>query len=1357
MTQLNSKSSIPKPVAERILSSLVTDASKKHELCLHKSWMCQNVGHDEHDDPDVPIILIERGPKSYTEIVNLIKGKNKWIVLWTERKRIILKSPTDIHHVELKNESDYDRIIKIFEESKIADLVGVRAGAAITEIIKRIKSATDEFTNRGVFSTNYIKNRLFENAGELIDKHLEQVHMSIGKSVNDILEKLGWNISSSDGVHRINSVVSIIITNQSNLSVREGGGVAPSYIAVSSLSETRWAILTNGKVWRLYTKRISASTTNYFEITLDSERISTTKYLIAIFSKGVYDFKEGHITIDQYFDESKKLALELEDDLASTIMHKDMLFIDIVKGVLDHNMKTVYKRDELEYAKYTSLRIMYRIWFVLYAESRNLLPVYDEKYIPISLRFMRDNFDEYLDEPDGYDCWRVLLKLFSGIRNGSIEHNLPQYDGGLFQDVKEIDGINIRNKFIVKALRGILERNGDAVDYASLGVRHLGSIYESLLEFSVKQAEEDILLEKSGKEIKVKLVKSDTYTYKKNDLYLASKGGIAQRKTTASYYTPDKIVEFLVKRGLEPIFSKREKRIKNDIIEYKRDQSETNYRKCVDGLLDIQVLDPAMGSGHFLVEALNRITMWVTNMLKDYPDHPIVEEIEADRRTILNEQKKKGITIDMSLLEDEVLLKRKIMKRCIFGVDLNPMAVDLAKLSLWLDSFAIGVPLTYMDHHIKVGDSTIGLRLSDLQTQKNTTMDNWIKRPEKNLKIIEKIWQNTDVTIEQAKDSKHQHEEYQKQIKPYKIALDILTLAKINENTIPDKRDIMAFVKRVVYAVHSTQKIESNILKTLDKVNKKSQIYRFFHWELEMMDAFTNQRNGFDLITGNPPWDKIRPNAKEFFSSLEPNYDKMSDAEKELIHQKYKEEFKEYKTRFDEKREFYKKYKGIGENTDFELWRIMMSRMMTVLAKDGVFSMIVPSALTNSRGAAKLRKHILSLDILSMFIFENRKKIFPIASGYRFALITVKNSRGQDSFPAKFYLWELEELKNIMNTSFLLSKSTIEELSPNMLIIHEVKTEKYLDIIKKLHSEHPVLSDTKHWSVKLGRELNLAVKDKDLIVEKGGSPVLKSKNFHQHTHKYSHTKCVNFIKALNRLKTMKIFEGQSESALENPRLVYREVSGSGDTRTMIACISPQRMFLTKPTFMVLPRINILKFDSEYHKLSAYLCAIFNSTTFDFILKPKIDKNVETYHVYGTPVPWNYHNKRGIKISKLSGKLFLAETYHTGMAESLGMRKDTGGELTIGQKIDIVAELDFLCALQYGLTIDEYKFVLNSFKVSEKKFTQTELKQTIDYRTLQDGERNEHMRIFYGMVYVKALEHYNAHNKKNYCAGGEICG
>jgi len=214
---------MPESEVERVLAALVIDPSKRHEINIHDGWDCQSVGYDKLAEPDIPIILVKNGPKRHGEIVNAIRGKNKWIVVWSERRKIILKEPDGVHHRELENESDHDRIIKIATECKIAGLTGVLAGVALAEMIKKLKSSTDEFVNRGVFSTHYIKNRLLQNVGGRIEKKLERVQSLLDKNPDKVLEELGWDVGTSEETRRVDETVSVVITKQVNLSVRGGG------------------------------------------------------------------------------------------------------------------------------------------------------------------------------------------------------------------------------------------------------------------------------------------------------------------------------------------------------------------------------------------------------------------------------------------------------------------------------------------------------------------------------------------------------------------------------------------------------------------------------------------------------------------------------------------------------------------------------------------------------------------------------------------------------------------------------------------------------------------------------------------------------------------------------------------------------------------------------------------------------------------------------------------------------------------------------------------------------------------------------------------------------------------------------
>ena len=557
---------------------------------------------------------------------------------------------------------------------------------------------------------------------------------------------------------------------------------------------------------------------------------------------------------------------------------------------------------------------MYRLWFLLYAESRDLLPVRDERYNPLSLAVLRSSLDGMEEMPEEDGCWSHVLGLFKGVRSGSPKHNLPQYSGGLFKSDPEIDHITIRNRHFVRALRGLVERDGEPVDYASLGVRHLGHIYETLLEFVVRQADRDIMLLEDAKGVhEVASRAESTYTYRKNDIYIISKAGSISRKSSGSYYTPEEIVTFLVRRGLEPIFRERERMMDGDLKRYKGNRTDKNHFICMDRLLDIQVLDPAMGSGHFLVEALNQITRWATEMLKRYPEHPLLFEIERDRQLIISTQQESGIMINQKLLTHDVLLKRRIMKRCIFGVDVNPLAVELARVSLWLDSFAIGVPLTYLNHHIKAGDSTIGAWRDNIGDAKGQSLDDWMEATDHIGNIIERVSRSADVTIEQVHSSEDAHDEYERMMTSHKTMLDVYCAARIDNKVIPKmaRKNPAGYIRRF-----ADQKADDeDMRRTLEMTRSLRDRYGFFHWELEMMDAFTDVRYGFDLIVGNPPWDKPKSADDEFFTRYYPAFRSISTKAKKNEKQKeilsdpaIKADYDGYLLSFEERSAFYKTY-----------------------------------------------------------------------------------------------------------------------------------------------------------------------------------------------------------------------------------------------------------------------------------------------------------------------------------------------------------------------------------------------------------------------------------------------------------------
>ena len=1336
------------PKMERLLSLFDVDPRQAYPLDFGRGgggWKCYGMRRTDGSDPPVPVVFAASGPRGITDIKNAITT-DSCVVLLAARNMLFLRALGKSLSVQLDGEGEHERVCRILTSCGISGKsMGYLRG--LRRAIRNIPVSSAHFDNRGIFSNHYLKNRLWDDLRRDIGPEVEAVVAVLKKSPEDMLAALGWDLDickRTGKTYRFKGASVVIATKGRNLSVRTRDDVAPSYTAVAELKHSTWVILTNGREWRLYTSRVSASTTNYLGIDTGRGDLEPLRYLAALFGAVTHEGDAGGTSqIDEFFDQAQQKARSLEDDLRSKVLAADGLFLNIAKGVLDHDMKRMFRTADLAAAKETALAVMYRVWFVLYAESRNLLPVRDPKYWPISLRSMHAELDGYEGDPDGYGCWDALLDLFSRIRDGSPDHNLPQYDGELFRARPVVDNIKVRNKFIASAMRLLLETDGQAVDYGDLGVRHLGSIYESLLDFEVRQADRNIMLVEDGKGVREVPSKAEsTYSHKKNDLYLASGAGIVSRKSTASFYTPDEIVSFLVKRGLDPLLAERRKRVATDVRKYKKDPSEHNRLACMDRVLDLQVLDPAMGSGHFLVEALNQITLWATDVLNSNPDHPLVAEIDKDRRTVVGAQSKKGVTIDESLLTADVLLKRRIMKRCIFGVDLNPLAVELARLSLWLDSFAIGVPLTYLNHHIRHGDSTIGEWLAGVKGPRERSMDEWLSDPAAHGTVLDRVSHSPDITVKQALASRRCHEVYERQTAAHRVALDVLVASQMDPAVIPPKTKRKdEYIRRLAGAPGAGK----SDLAARERINELARKYSFFHWEIEMMDAFTDKRRGFDLVVGNPPWEKPKPSKNEFFTSYDPNFrslktntEKNTRAEEILENSDIAKLYTDYICSFKDRGRFYQMFKLQGAG-DRDMWQLLLERMLDLVTQDGLISVVLPSQILGNIGSRFIRKQLLDMDIHQVYVFTNKTKIFPIGQMCRFLLLTVQNRKvDQDEFPAAFHLHRLSTLanNNAEHEKFTVcSKRRIIKTSPNDLIVPET-TEKTSALLEKL-SKFSTLGNNSNteWKVNLSSGFH-TTKDANLFrVDRKGWPILKGKNMHQFNHSFSTPTFTTLPSdGLYTLEKKKVYAGYCRDFHNSYMIVFRNVARSHDLRTVIAAIIPPHSFHANSLYsIILTKNNRVTFDDDHNQKTAYICGILNSMTFDFIARSKIQINLAPIiKSLIFPYPSQFDNEIATLTAILTCDNNGTEGEFTAFAESFDI---TPSPLSPADRIKTAARLDALVAHAYCLSREEYQMILDSFKFDEDVSLHDA--EAVDW---SDGTV---IRRFYGEVRKAAMPHFDA--------------
>ena len=350
-----------------------------------------------------------------------------------------------------------------------------------------------------------------------------------------------------------------------------------------------------------------------------------------------------------------------------------------------------------------TLVLLYRLLFILYAEDRDLLPVRNTSYDDYALREkVRGDVRQRKDRDDVFSTsaaryWLAIDDLCRAIDQGDASIGLPPYNGGLF-DRKRIPllaNIRLGDDVMAKAIDALsFEQTPNGrryINYRDLGVQQLGSIYERLLEQEIVR---------DGSEIAVR-------------------PNVFARKGSGSYYTPDDLVGLIIKETIGPLvrlsmdnFTAKHSELAGGQLPEDRRISRLKQLDPAEKLLELKVCDPAMGSGHFLVNFVDHLAdrvitaMAEAEALVDDYISPLTERIDVIRNTIMGNAEERGWTFDVEQLDDRHIVRRMVLKRCVYGVDKNPMAVELAKVSLWLHTFTVGAPLSFLDQ--RSGEMALG-------------------------------------------------------------------------------------------------------------------------------------------------------------------------------------------------------------------------------------------------------------------------------------------------------------------------------------------------------------------------------------------------------------------------------------------------------------------------------------------------------------------------------------------------------------------------------------------------------------------------------------------------------------------------
>ena len=874
--------------------------------------------------------------------------------------------------------------------------------------------------------------------------------------------------------------------------------------------DLRWGILTNGNKWRLYFSGARSTIDDYLELDLarimgleddlldtgvtDEERNQWLAVFVAMFSRTAFERESA--TAQSFHDRARREAALYEERVAASL--SDLVFKRLYPELGKAVAAAAPADTDLEEVREATLILLYRLLFVLYAEDRGLLPVKDKRFDDYALREKRWEVKKRKDDNDTFssmseNLWGHFKNLSKMIDKGDASVGLPPYNGGLFNEDQTplLKTIGLGDDVMAEAIDILSFEKPDGkrryINYRDLSVQQLGSIYERLLEFELTRDENGIV-----------------------DI----RPNIFARKNSGSYYTPDDLVLLILDETLEPLISDAMTAFETALTS--RDKKRPEDQQIIrlqkhdpaKAITSLRICDPAMGSGHFLVSLVDRLTNHALDAIAEaavlaaeagLPDYesPIAEDIRKIRGTIQHNAEEANWTVADEQLDDPQLVKRMVLKRCVYGADKNPMAVELAKVSLWLHTFTVGAPLSFIDHHLAAGDSLFGLWVRDAidKAEKlggsllwNEALKN-AQRSAESMKTIEML---TDAEIAEAHRSAKMWEDVEFQtgeldgFVSFMHALDWLDLKGTDKALVNLWLDgrfgdpiPLARGKNAPDAGKARPEEVERFTEIWKAAHELISEERFLNWQITFPGVWENwasagREGGFDAVVGNPPWDRFEFEEVNWFEArdkgiaLAPTGAKRKAGIKSLkaanssLWLEYEKATQRMSmaTRLAKGKSIYHRLnKG-----KLNLYKLFVERAHSLVKPTGMVGLLTPSGIGSDKSSsAFFRKVATGGHLKALFDFENRRTrfglepFFPdVDSRFKFIAMIASPSRLFAAAQCGFFLQSITEISN-PDQCFPISADDFARVNPNTGTAPIFRSQRDMALTTAIYKKLPVL------------------------------------------------------------------------------------------------------------------------------------------------------------------------------------------------------------------------------------------------------------------------------------------------------------
>ncbi len=945
--------------------------------------------------------------------------------------------------------------------------------------------------------------------------------------------------------------------------------------------KVRWGILTNGARWRLYWAGARSVSEQFFELDLAAvlgypsdnseslpvdDRWHWLKVFALVFRRDAFlpgaadepTFHERAIAEARYHRE------RVASNLSAVVFER--VFPDLVGALAEAD--PVAPLDEVRDA---ALVVLYRLLFVLYAEDRDLLPVRDSRYDDYALRDrVRGDIGRRKDEGDVFSAtaaryWSAFDDLCRAIDAGDASIGLPPYNGGLFDrdGAPMLSRIRLGDAVMADVIDALsFERTPLGrryINYRDLGVQQLGSIYERLLEREVVREDRNIVV----------------------------RPNVFARKDSGSYYTPDDLVDLIVKETVGPLVDARMEAFDAEASDLAARQVPEDRRmgrlKRLDPAertLELKVCDPAMGSGHFLVNLVDYVAdrvieaMAEAEAIQDGYLSPLAERIEGIRLTIMGNAEDRGWTFDPAQLDDRHIVRRMVLKRCVYGVDKNPMAVELAKVSLWLHTFTVGAPLSFLDHHLRCGDSLFGAWVEPTIRRTDEASSLFLRGPLARatraaapMQIIEGL---TDAEIAEAHRSADIFAEVSEMTAPLHAFMSLLHAFDwlgIRKNG-PVKTAFVQWLDGLFgdqLAIAQGEPFESkdpHLLHLMDALALAAR-ERFLNWQVAFPGVWWDWeakelKGGFDAVIGNPPWDRMKLQQVEWFAARRPEIAMAPRAadRKRMIGDLQKAEdplAEDFRLASERAAAGARVARTSGDypllaRGDLNLYSLFVERAMTLVKPEGMVGLLVPSGIASDKMAAPFFKGVATEGRLkALYDFENRRTrydttpFFPdVDSRFKFCAFVASPAPGSEPARCAFFLQDVSEVED-PKRCFPLSSADFARVNPNTGTAPIFRSRRDAELTTAIYDRLPVLVDrssgeaVKTWPVKYSTMFHMTndsgqFRTRSELEEKEGAWPVGGNRFHSPSGEWV---------PLYEGKMVQAFDHRAASIVINPKNLHR--------------------------------------------------------------------------------------------------------------------------------------------------------------------------------------------------------------------------